>query len=93
MLHFINFAAPEDVYDLSECPTIGCRGVGHIKGPKLSTHSTRKYCPYDEENIDLEKVLPDRLLSPDRQVESAVPVQREPKEKVYACFFVQFIHV
>nr|CAH7713548.1 unnamed protein product [Callosobruchus chinensis] len=71
---------PDDVYDFLECPTVGCRGLGHIRGPKFSTHSTQKYCPYAEENIDLEKILPDRLLSPDRTPASVEPVSREPKE-------------
>ncbi|CAH1155941.1 unnamed protein product [Phaedon cochleariae] len=71
---------PEDVYDFLECPTVGCRGQGHIQGPKFSSHSTLKYCPYAEENIDLEKILPDRLLSPDKSPEAVVPVSREPKE-------------
>ncbi|KAG5900209.1 hypothetical protein JTB14_008091 [Gonioctena quinquepunctata] len=71
---------PDDVYDFLECPTVGCRGQGHIKGPKFATHSTQKHCPYAEENIDAEKVLPDRLLSPDKSPEAVVPVSREPKE-------------
>lgn len=62
-----------------ECPTVGCRGIGHVNGPRLRLHSNQKFCPYSDENIDL-KILPDRLLSPDRHVESAVPVQREPKD-------------
>ncbi|KAI4461398.1 polycomb group protein [Holotrichia oblita] len=72
---------PDDVYDFLECPTVGCRGQGHIKGPKFATHSTQKHCPYADENIDQEHTLPDRLLSPDRQLEAVVPVSREPREK------------
>ncbi|KRT81389.1 Sterile alpha motif containing protein [Oryctes borbonicus] len=72
---------PDDVYDFLECPTVGCRGQGHIKGPKFSTHSTQKHCPYADENIDQEHGLPDRLLSPDRQLEAVVPISREPREK------------
>ncbi|KAJ8911381.1 hypothetical protein NQ315_014212 [Exocentrus adspersus] len=71
---------PDDVYDFLECPTVGCKGQGHTKGPKYATHSSQKYCPYAEENIDAERVLPDRLLSPDRSPEAVVPVSREPKE-------------
>ncbi|KAJ3655676.1 hypothetical protein Zmor_014797 [Zophobas morio] len=73
---------PDDVYDFLECPTVGCRGMGHIQGPKFATHSEQKFCPYAEDNIDVEKVLPDRLLSPDRLIEAVVPVSREPREKV-----------
>lgn len=74
------FLAPDDVYDFVECRTVGCKGTGHIKGPKYMTHSAQKHCPYAEENLDREKILPDRLLSPDKSPEEAVPVSREPKE-------------
>lgn len=70
------------MYDFLECPTIGCRGQGHIRGPKYPTHSNPKHCPYAEDNIDAEKILPDRLLSPDRQLNEVVPVSREPKDKL-----------
>ncbi|KAK5644764.1 hypothetical protein RI129_006064 [Pyrocoelia pectoralis] len=73
---------PDDVYDFLECPTVGCRGQGHINGPKLSTHSTTTDCPYSDENLAKDHVLPDRLLSPDRQPEAVVPISREPKEKL-----------
>lgn len=79
---FTFLPAPDDVYDFLECVTVGCRGQGHIKGPKFSTHHNQKYCPYAEENIDQEKILPDRLLSPDQQPEAVVPVSREPREKM-----------
>ncbi|XP_064211247.1 lethal(3)malignant brain tumor-like protein 4 isoform X2 [Tribolium castaneum] len=73
---------PDDVYDFLECPTVGCRGMGHIQGPKFATHSEQKYCPYAEDNIDVDRVLPDRLLTPDRLVEAVVPVSREPRDKI-----------
>ncbi|KAF5273813.1 hypothetical protein FQA39_LY00928 [Lamprigera yunnana] len=72
---------PDDVYDFLECPTVGCRGQGHFGGAKYSTHSTTVDCPYSDENIDREHVLPDRLLTPDTQPEAVVPISREPKEK------------
>lgn len=66
-----------------ECPTVGCRGKGHIEGAKYATHSEQKYCPYAEDNIDSERTLPDRLQSPDRLTEAVIPVQREPtREKM-----------
>ncbi|KAJ8984800.1 hypothetical protein NQ317_003714 [Molorchus minor] len=71
---------PDDVYDFLECPTVGCRGQGHIKGAQCATHSIQKYCPYAEENIDIDRIVPDRLLSPDLSPEAVVPVSREPKE-------------
>lgn len=72
---------PDDVYDFMECATIGCRGIGNMKGQLLSTHNSLKYCPYAEANIDIDTLLPDRLLSPDRELEAIVPVSREPRTK------------
>uniref|UniRef100_A0A8P4GIU3 L3MBTL histone methyl-lysine binding protein 1b n=1 Tax=Dicentrarchus labrax TaxID=13489 RepID=A0A8P4GIU3_DICLA len=40
------------------CPTPGCNGVGHIRGPRYGTHYT---CPYSEMNLNKEGLLPDRL--------------------------------
>ncbi|XP_030754394.1 lethal(3)malignant brain tumor-like protein 4 [Sitophilus oryzae] len=71
---------PDDVYDFLECPTVGCRGQGHKLGLKHSTHSSQKYCPYAEANVDTDKIIPDRLLTPDRSPEAKVPVSREPKD-------------
>uniref|UniRef100_A0A1I8GVG3 SAM domain-containing protein n=1 Tax=Macrostomum lignano TaxID=282301 RepID=A0A1I8GVG3_9PLAT len=41
------------------CPTVGCRGLGHVKGPGYKSHSSIKSCPYAERNWHRE--LPDRL--------------------------------
>lgn len=74
-------SAPDDVYDYNlGCQTIGCRGLGHVQGPKFEKHTSKEHCPYAEENIDLERKLPDRLLSPNRTPEAVEPVSREPKE-------------
>ena len=43
------------------CRTPGCRGTGHIEGPKFSTHQTTATCPYARENLDNESNFPDRL--------------------------------
>ncbi|XP_036414206.1 lethal(3)malignant brain tumor-like protein 4 [Colossoma macropomum] len=43
------------------CPTPGCNGVGHIKGPRYGTHYTAVSCPYSELNLNKEGLLPDRL--------------------------------
>ncbi|XP_030639284.1 lethal(3)malignant brain tumor-like protein 4 [Chanos chanos] len=43
------------------CPTPGCNGVGHIKGPRYGTHYTVVSCPYSEVNLNKEGLLPDRL--------------------------------
>uniref|UniRef100_A0A8D3D0S2 L3MBTL histone methyl-lysine binding protein 1b n=1 Tax=Scophthalmus maximus TaxID=52904 RepID=A0A8D3D0S2_SCOMX len=44
------------------CPTPGCNGVGHIRGPRYGTHYTSQVsCPYSEMNLNKEGLLPDRL--------------------------------
>uniref|UniRef100_G3P3I1 L3MBTL histone methyl-lysine binding protein 1b n=1 Tax=Gasterosteus aculeatus aculeatus TaxID=481459 RepID=G3P3I1_GASAC len=43
------------------CPTRGCNGVGHIRGPRYGTHYTQVSCPYSETNLNKEGLLPDRL--------------------------------
>ncbi|XP_035490127.2 lethal(3)malignant brain tumor-like protein 4 isoform X4 [Scophthalmus maximus] len=43
------------------CPTPGCNGVGHIRGPRYGTHYTQVSCPYSEMNLNKEGLLPDRL--------------------------------
>uniref|UniRef100_A0A3Q2XGY8 L3MBTL histone methyl-lysine binding protein 1b n=1 Tax=Hippocampus comes TaxID=109280 RepID=A0A3Q2XGY8_HIPCM len=43
------------------CPTPGCNGVGHIRGPRYGTHYTSVSCPYSEMNLNKESLLPDRL--------------------------------
>ncbi|XP_062841333.1 lethal(3)malignant brain tumor-like protein 3 [Trichomycterus rosablanca] len=43
------------------CPTPGCNGVGHIKGPRYGTHYTAVSCPYSDLNLNKEGLLQDRL--------------------------------
>lgn len=43
------------------CPTPGCQGLGHIRGPRYGTHYTLVGCPYSEANMNREASLPDRL--------------------------------
>ncbi|XP_061633983.1 lethal(3)malignant brain tumor-like protein 4 isoform X1 [Phyllopteryx taeniolatus] len=56
---------PNSVNDASPpgqgCPTPGCNGVGHIRGPRYGTHYTQVSCPYSEMNLNKESLLPDRL--------------------------------
>uniref|UniRef100_A0A8B9RM97 L3MBTL histone methyl-lysine binding protein 3 n=1 Tax=Astyanax mexicanus TaxID=7994 RepID=A0A8B9RM97_ASTMX len=57
--------SPQDMYESSDggCPTMGCKGVGHIKGARYSGH--HRYvavgCPYSEINMNKDSILPDRL--------------------------------
>ncbi|KAF5897870.1 lethal(3)malignant brain tumor-like protein 3 isoform X1, partial [Clarias magur] len=57
---------PVSLDDTSEseqggCPTLGCCGVGHVKGARYSGHHSAMGCPYSEINMKRDSVLPDRL--------------------------------
>ncbi|KAJ7304230.1 hypothetical protein JRQ81_011767 [Phrynocephalus forsythii] len=43
------------------CPTPGCQGLGHVRGPRYGTHYTLVGCPYSEINLNRESSLQDRL--------------------------------
>ncbi|MEE6526120.1 hypothetical protein FKM82_026555 [Ascaphus truei] len=43
------------------CPIAGCRGIGHVRGPRYGTHYTAVGCPYSEVNLNRESFLQDRL--------------------------------
>lgn len=43
------------------CPTPGCHGIGHIRGPRYGTHYTLVGCPYSDVNVSRENLLQDRL--------------------------------
>ncbi|XP_077193295.1 lethal(3)malignant brain tumor-like protein 4 isoform X2 [Paroedura picta] len=43
------------------CPTPGCQGIGHVRGPRYGTHYTLVGCPYSEINRNRESSLQDRL--------------------------------
>ncbi|XP_053123537.1 lethal(3)malignant brain tumor-like protein 4 isoform X2 [Hemicordylus capensis] len=43
------------------CPTPGCLGMGHVRGPRYGTHYTLVGCPYSEINRNRESSLQDRL--------------------------------
>lgn len=57
------------------CPTPGCNGVGHVRGPRYGTHYTQVSCPYSEMNLNKEGLLPDRL-SGERPMTLGGPYQR-----------------
>ncbi|CAH1253615.1 L3MBTL3 [Branchiostoma lanceolatum] len=66
------------------CPTPGCKGIGHIKGPKYSGHHSSFGCPYSQLNMNKESALQDRL-GPGRGSKSTSderePADRSPGEK------------
>ncbi|XP_069080277.1 lethal(3)malignant brain tumor-like protein 3 [Pleurodeles waltl] len=43
------------------CPTPGCKGLGHIRGPRFGTHHKAAGCPYSDLNLSRESILQDRL--------------------------------
>ncbi|XP_067947509.1 lethal(3)malignant brain tumor-like protein 4 [Watersipora subatra] len=45
------------------CPTIGCCGLGNVKGAKFSSHYRLAGCPYSEINMNKEGLIPDRLCT------------------------------
>ncbi|KYQ58720.1 Lethal(3)malignant brain tumor-like protein 3 [Trachymyrmex zeteki] len=50
----------DQLIDRPECGTYGCRGIGHIKGPKFATHNSASGCPYSPQNLNKSVQLPDR---------------------------------
>jgi hypothetical protein len=62
--------APEEQVDTPECPTPGCRGLGHVKGAKYVNHHTTVSCPYSSQNLNKESRIPDRILNKTDQTES-----------------------
>ncbi|KAG9283591.1 lethal(3)malignant brain tumor-like protein 3 [Astyanax mexicanus] len=63
------------------CPTPGCNGVGHIKGPRYGTHYTAVSCPYSELNLNKEGLVPDRL-SGERPVTLSGPPRHRRTESL-----------
>ncbi|EDO39278.1 predicted protein, partial [Nematostella vectensis] len=43
------------------CPTPGCKGIGHVKGAKYSSHHSTFGCPYSLQNLNKDSCLVDRL--------------------------------
>lgn len=60
---FCYCVAPDNLNDRPECGTYGCRGVGHVKGPKFATHNSASGCPYSLQNLNKSVQMPDRLSS------------------------------
>jgi hypothetical protein len=57
------FVKPEPVNENEiTCPTVGCFGIGHVKGSNFLTHRSESGCPYALKNINKD-LLPNRLTS------------------------------
>ncbi|XP_046858383.1 LOW QUALITY PROTEIN: lethal(3)malignant brain tumor-like protein 1 [Xenia sp. Carnegie-2017] len=52
-----------DKLNTASCPTPGCRGIGHVKGAKYTTHHSQFGCPYSPQNLSKESCLVDRLAA------------------------------
>lgn len=52
---------PEILNETTECGTPGCRGIGHIKGPKFAAHNSPSGCPYSPQNYKKIRITSDRL--------------------------------
>lgn len=61
MYIFNYYVAPDNLNDRPECGTYGCRGIGHIKGPKFATHNSASGCPYSPQNLHKQRQMSDRL--------------------------------
>ncbi|XP_067386831.1 lethal(3)malignant brain tumor-like protein 3 [Emydura macquarii macquarii] len=66
------------------CPTPGCQGIGHVRGPRYGTHYTLVGCPYSEVNLNRESSLQDRL-SGERPSPSS-SVQKSKRQETPAPF-------
>ncbi|KAK0089357.1 hypothetical protein PV325_007702 [Microctonus aethiopoides] len=51
----------ENLAERTECGTPGCRGIGHVKGPKFATHNSASGCPYSPQNLHKIRLVSDRL--------------------------------
>ena len=50
-----------DKISSAACPTPGCKGIGHVKGAKYTTHHSTFGCPYSLQNLNKDSCLVDRL--------------------------------
>ena len=76
---FFLFVAFLDAQDTTLCPTPGCRGIGHVKGAKYTTHHSIFGCPYSPNNVTRGSPLVDRLANNSMGEESSIA------SRVYNC--------
>ena len=58
---FSCITATREKISSAACPTPGCKGIGHVKGAKYSTHHSTFGCPYSLQNLNKDSCLVDRL--------------------------------
>ncbi|XP_054855908.1 lethal(3)malignant brain tumor-like protein 4 [Eublepharis macularius] len=61
------------------CPTPGCQGMGHIRGPRYGTHYTLVGCPYSEINRNRDGSLQDRLGGERPSPNSSIQKAKKPE--------------
>eukprot|EP00794_Sanderia_malayensis_P011085 gene11085-12253_t len=72
-----------EAQDTTLCPTPGCRGIGHVKGAKYTTHHSIFGCPYSPHNVSRGSPLVDRLASNSMVEEASI------SSRVYNCTVVR----
>lgn len=70
---------PETGNERPECGTHGCRGIGHIKGPKFISHNSPSGCPYSLHNLPKIRVVSDRLSGKHDLCEYEDEINEKPK--------------
>jgi len=83
LIHSHHYLAPDNLNDRPECGTYGCRGIGHVKGPKFATHNSASGCPYSLQNLNKTGQMPDRLnLAKGHEFHEAYNYEEEMQEKL-----------
>ncbi|GFO41475.1 lethal(3)malignant brain tumor-like protein 3, partial [Plakobranchus ocellatus] len=71
--------------DSGGCPTLGCSGVGHIKGARYTGHHSAFGCPYSETNMSKETTLTDRLGSSRSEEGGGVLIRHDSSGDIKRC--------
>lgn len=71
--------------DSGGCPTLGCSGIGHIKGARYTGHHSAFGCPYSETNMSKESTLTDRLGSSRSEETGGVLLRHDSSGDVKRC--------
>ncbi|CAG5120603.1 unnamed protein product [Candidula unifasciata] len=71
--------------DSGGCPTVGCNGIGHIKGAKYTGHHSAFGCPYSEVNMSKDSALTDRLGSSRSEEGGGLPARYDGSADMRKC--------
>ncbi|GFS10496.1 lethal(3)malignant brain tumor-like 4 protein [Elysia marginata] len=67
------------------CPTLGCSGIGHIKGARYTGHHSAFGCPYSDTNMSKESTLTDRLGSSRSEETGGVLIRHDSAGDIKRC--------